>query len=128
MVIQMVEWAYQFQAGLAALAGLFTLILGLLKRPPSWWSVGSLALIEGMLLVQLAASIVTVSAGAQANGDTVEFFGYLITALLVPAAAVAWAVIERTRWSTLVLGVAAFTVAVMLVRMWQIWSGIRFSF
>ena len=65
--------------------------------------------------------------GQQAKGDTVEFFGYIITALVVPPAAIAWAVIERTRWSTLVLGVAGFTVAVMLVRMWQIWTGIRFS-
>jgi len=122
------EWAYQLQAGIATLAGLFALILGLFKRPPSWWSVGALALIEVLLLVQLAVTIALVSTGKQAYGDTVEFFGYLITALLVPPAAVAWAVIERSRWSTLVLGVAAFTVAVMLVRMWQIWSGIRFSF
>jgi hypothetical protein len=122
------EWAYQLQAGIATYAGLFALILGLFKRPPSWWSVGALALIEVLLLVQLAVTIALVSTGKQAYGDTVEFFGYLITALVVPPAAVAWAVIERSRWSTIVLGVAAFTVAVMLVRMWQIWSGIRFSF
>jgi hypothetical protein len=80
-----------------------------------------------LLLVQLVVSIVLVVQGQQAKGDTVEFFGYIITALVVPPAAIAWAVIERTRWSTLVLGVAGFTVAVMLVRMWQIWTGIRFS-
>jgi hypothetical protein len=68
-----------------------------------------------------------VATGSQAKGDTVEFFGYIITALIVPPAAIAWAVLERTRWSTLVLGVAGFTVAVMLVRMWQIWTGIRFG-
>lgn len=124
----MFEWAYQFQAWVAAFAGLFAVGLGILKRAPSWWSVGSLALIEGLLLVQLAVTIALVSTGHQAHGDTLEFFGYLITALIVPPAAVAWSVIERTRWSTLVLGVAAFTVAVMLVRMWQIWSGIRFGF
>jgi hypothetical protein len=77
--------------------------------------------------VQLVVSIVLVVQGQQAKGDTVEFFGYIITALVVPPAAIAWAVIERTRWSTLVLGVAGFTVAVMLVRMWQIWTGIRFG-
>lgn len=123
----MFEWSYQFQAVFASAVGIFGLTLGLLKRPPSWWSVGAVALIEGLLLVQLTVSIVLVASGEQAVGDTVEFFGYIITALVVPPAAIAWAVIERTRWSTLVLGVAGFTVAVMLVRMWQIWTGIRFS-
>ena len=121
----MFEWAYQFQAIFAALVGLFALTLGIFKRPPSWWSVGLVVAVEGLLLVQLAVSIALVATGAQAVGDTVEFFGYIITALIVPPAAIAWAVIERTRWSTLVLGVAGLTVAVMLVRMWQIWSGIR---
>jgi hypothetical protein len=124
---QMFEWAYQFQAVFAAVVGLFAIFLGLIRRPPSWWSVGSVAVIEGFLLVQLAVSIALVATGNQAKGDTVEFFGYIVTALIVPPAAIAWAVLERTRWSTLVLGVAGLTVAIMLVRMWQIWTGIRFS-
>jgi hypothetical protein len=123
----MFEWAYQFQAVFAAVVGLFAIFLGLIRRPPSWWSVGSVAVIEGLLLVQLAVSIALVATGNQAKGDTVEFFGYIVTALIVPPAAIAWAVLERTRWSTLVLGVAGLTVAIMLVRMWQIWSGIRFN-
>jgi hypothetical protein len=123
----MLEWGYNFQLVFASLAGASALFLGIIKRPPSWWSVGSLILVEALLLVQLVVSIVLVVQGQQAKGDTVEFFGYIITALVVPPAAVAWAVIERTRWSTLVLGVAGFTVAVMLVRMWQIWTGIRFG-
>jgi hypothetical protein len=123
----MFEWAYQFQAAFAAVVGLFAVFLGIIRRPPSWWSVGSVAVIEGFLLVQLAVSIALVATGNQAKGDTVEFFGYIITALIVPPAAIAWAVLERTRWSTLVLGVSGLTVAIMLVRMWQIWSGIRFN-
>lgn len=123
----MLEWGYNFQLAFASLAGLVALFLGIIKRPPSWWSVGSVVLVEALLLVQLVVSIVLVVQGQQAKGDTVEFFGYIITALVVPPAAVAWAVIERTRWSTLVLGVAGLTVAVMLIRMWQIWTGIRFS-
>jgi hypothetical protein len=123
----MFEWAYQLQATFAAVVGIFAIFLGLIRRPPSWWSVGSVAVIEGFLLVQLAVSIALVATGNQAKGDTVEFFGYIITALIVPPAAIAWAVLERTRWSTLVLGVAGLTVAIMLVRMWQIWTGIRFN-
>ncbi len=123
----MLEWGYQFQVAFATLVGVFALTLGIFKRPPSWWSVGAVALVEALLLVQLVVSIVLVVQGKQAVGDTVEFFGYIITALVVPPAAIAWAVIERTRWSTLVLGVSGLTIAVMLVRMWQIWTGIRFG-
>ena len=123
----MFDWAYFAQLWFALAVGLFTVSLGLFKRPPSWFSVGAIAIVEGFLLVQLAVSIALVVTGHQAVGDTVEFFGYLITALLVPPAAVAWAAFERTRLSTLVISVAAFTIAIMLVRMWQIWSGIRFG-
>ncbi len=124
----MFEWAYQLQAGFAAIAGVFAIGLGLLKRAPSWWSVGAIATVEGLLLAQLAVSIAVVASGKQAVGDTVEFFGYLVTALVVPPAAMAWAVLDRTKWSTMVLGVSGLTIAVMLVRMWQIWTGIRFNF
>jgi len=123
----MFEWAYQIQAFYALFAGLFVIGLGIFRRPPSWISVGVIAVVEGLLLAQLAVTIALVATGSSAKGDTVEFFGYILTALIVPPAAVGWAVIERTRWSTLVIGISGLTVAVMLVRMWQIWSGIRFG-
>jgi len=123
----MIEWAYHAQFVVALAVGLFCIILGLINRPPSWWSVGSVALVEALLLVQLVVSIVLVASGNQAKGDTVEYFGYIITALIVPPAAVGWAIIDRSRWSTVVLGVSGLTIAVMLARMWQIWSGIRFG-
>jgi hypothetical protein len=32
-----------------------------------------------------------------------------------------WALIERNRWSTVVLGVVCLAIAVMVYRMYQIW-------
>jgi hypothetical protein len=43
--------------------------------------------------------------------------------MLIPVGAAFWALTERNRWSTMVLGIAAATVAVMLARMQQIWIG-----
>jgi hypothetical protein len=123
----MFEWAYLAQVYLALAAAFYCISLGLINRAPSWWSVGAVALVEGFLLVQLAVTIALVASGNQAKGDTVEFFGYILTALIVPPAAVGWAIVDRSRWSTVVLGVSGLTVAIMLVRMWQIWSGIRFG-
>jgi len=123
----MFEWAYLAQVYLSLVVALYCILLGLINRPPSWWSVGSVALVEVFLLVQLAVTIALVASGHQAKGDTVEFFGYILTALIVPPAAVGWAIVDRSRWSTVVLGVSGLTVAIMLVRMWQIWTGIRFG-
>ena len=104
--------------------GVFCVFLGLIGRAPSGWSVLSLAVSELSLLVQLVVSIVFVAQGFQAKQDTVEFFAYLITALILPLGAVFWALLERSKWSTVVLGVAALSIAVMLVRMHQIWTGV----
>ena len=124
----MIEFAYQALIAICLAAAVFALILALLQRPPSWWSVGCAIAVETALLGQLIWSIVIVANGGRAVGDTVEFFGYILTALLVPPAAVLWAVYGRTKWSTLVIGVAALTVAIMVVRMWQIWSGNAYRF
>jgi hypothetical protein len=120
----MIELFYQVQVifGFAAAAILF--IFGAARRKPSLISLGILAVSEIGLLAQLIISIALVAGGARAKTDTVEFFAYLIVALIVPLGAGFWALIERTRWSTFVLSVGAFTVAVMLARMSQIWFGV----
>lgn len=119
----MIEVFYLAQLWFAMAAGLFALGLGLFGRLPSLWSVGALAVVLLGLLGQLIYSIIAVIGGATAMVDTVEFFAYLIVAIMVPIGAGFWALVERNRWSTVILGVAALTVAVMLVRMNQIWTG-----
>jgi hypothetical protein len=119
----MIEILYQVGLWLSLAVGLLSLLLGLIGRPPSGVSVGAQALVELYLIVQLVASIVIVASGARAKNDTVEFFAYLITAVIIPIGAVLWALLERSKWSTVVLGVSALAIAVMLVRMHQIWTG-----
>lgn len=119
----MVDWLYQFQLWFALGSGLMLLIMGLIGRVPSGFSLGLVFGVEGLLVLQLAVSLGMVIAGARAKVDTWEFFGYLLVALLIPVIGVVWSVVERTRWSTVVLGAVCLTIAVMLVRMWQIWSG-----
>lgn len=119
----MIEGFYQAQVGYAFAAAAVLFIFGIARRKPSLISLGLLAVSEIGLLIQLVISIVLVAGGARAKTDTVEFFAYLIVALMVPAGAGFWALIERTRWSTFVLSVGAFTVAVMAARMGQIWFG-----
>lgn len=47
---------------------------------------------------------------------------------MVPVGAAIWALVERSRWSTVIMGAGVLTVVVMLVRMHQIWTGVEVSF
>jgi hypothetical protein len=123
----MLEWWYQAQLWFGVAAGLLLVLMGLIGRRPSGFSLALVAGSEFGLVMQLIASITLVILGERAKLDTWEFFGYLIVALMVPVAAAIWALIDRNRWSTVVMGVGVLTVVVMLVRMQQIWSGQAFS-
>jgi hypothetical protein len=119
----MTEVLYLAQLWFSVATGLLAIALGLFGRLPSLWSVGALAVVLLGLLIQFGYSTFLVIGGAEAAVDTVEFFAYLVVAIMVPIGAGFWALVERNRWSTLIIGVAALTVAVMLVRMNQIWTG-----
>jgi hypothetical protein len=98
--------------------------MGLVGRIPSGVSISLVAISEIALVIQLILSIVLVFMGQQAKVDTWEYFGYLLVALMIPAGGAVWALLERGKWSTVVMGAALLTLAVMLVRMYQIWTGV----
>ncbi|MCG7422453.1 hypothetical protein KW076_10770 [Micrococcus porci] len=94
-----------------------------LRRHPADSSIVSVAAVELFLLVYGVVGAFRQLGGQPLNGPTWEFWGYVLTALLVPVIAVAWAVTDKTRWSNLVMAVAGPTVVVMLHRMQVIWFG-----
>lgn len=118
----MILWFTIVQIVVAAAAGLFCLGAGFAGRRPSDFSVGALALVEVLLLAQVVVAIVAPLAGNPPTGDLLEFWVYLVSAALLPIGAVLWALMERSRWSTVVLGVAALAIAIMLWRMQVIWT------
>jgi len=118
----MILWFTLAQVFVAVAAGLLCVVLGLAGRRPSDLSVGALALVELLLIVQIIIAIVAPLAGNPPTGSLLEFWVYLISAALIPPAAVAWALLERSRWSTFILGIAALAIAVMVWRMQAIWT------
>jgi hypothetical protein len=118
----MILWFTLAQVGIAVLAGTVAVVAGLVGRRPGDVTVGSLALIELLLVVQIVVAIIAPFAGNSPSGSLLEFWTYLVSAALVPVAGVAWALIERSRWSTVIMGVAALAVAVMVWRMHVIWT------
>jgi hypothetical protein len=110
------------EVAVAAAAGVLCVILGLFRRKPGDLSMGAVALVELLLLAQLVIAIIAPLTGNSPTGSILEFYIYLICALVIPLLAGAWALIERDRWSTVVLGIACLAIAVMIVRMNIIWT------
>ncbi|GAA0995979.1 hypothetical protein [Subtercola frigoramans] len=117
----MIEWFSTAQIVIAVLAGVLCLVLGFAGRVPNDLTMGATALVELLLIIQLVVALVSPALGNNAAGDLLIFYVYMISALLVPAAAAFWALIDRTRWSTVILGVACLAIAVMVFRMNEIW-------
>jgi hypothetical protein len=116
-----IAWVEYVHVAVAVLAGLLCLVLGFAGRAPDDFTIGAALLVEVLLVVQLVIALVAPAVGNSPTGSALEFWVYLVSALFIPPAAALWALVERNRWSTVILGVACLAIAVMLYRMGQIW-------
>lgn len=117
----MIEWFTTVQIVVALVAGLLCLTLGLARKTPADLTLGATLLVELLLLVQLFVALIAPAVGNLATGSVLEFYVYLLSAIILPPLAVVWALVERNRWSTVILGVTCLAVAVMIYRMNEIW-------
>ena len=117
----MIEWFTIAQVSVAVAAGLLAVVLGLAGRAPNDLVLGAAALVELLLLAQVVIALVAPIFCNAPTGSGLEFWVYLVSAVLLPPLAVLWGLIERNRWSTVIIGVACLAVAVMVYRMNVIW-------
>ncbi|WP_454119366.1 hypothetical protein [Microbacterium lacticum] len=118
----MILWFTIAQLVVAVLVGVTAVVAGLAGRRPGDVTVGGMAIILLLLIAQVVVAIVAPLAGNPPVGSAIEYWAYLIGALLIPPAAVFWALVERSRWSTVIMGVGALSVAIMVWRMQVIWT------
>jgi len=116
-----IEWFTTIAIVVSVIAGLIALVLGGIGRKPDDYSVLATAAVALVLIVQIVIGIVAPFVGNEPTGDIVEWWIYLVTALVLPVGAIVWALVDRSRWATIVMGVASLAVAVMVFRMNQIW-------
>jgi hypothetical protein len=76
-----------------------------------------------VVLAQTVAAVGLLLSGQRPVSSVVEFLGYQLATVLVLPAGVAWSLADRSRWGAGVLAVACLSVAVMTVRMNQLWAG-----
>ena len=117
----MIEWFAYLQVAIAVIAGVVCVAAGLARRTPEDLTMGATLLVEVLLIVQLVIALLSPLVGNTATGSVLEFYVYLISALLIPPIVGVWALVERTRWNTVILGVGDLAIAVMVYRMLQIW-------
>lgn len=118
----MIEWYTYLVIVVAVVSTLLSLIGGSSGKKPNDLTLGALAVVALLLIGQLGISIAAPLLGNQPTGSLLEFWVYLVSVVLLPFAAGFWALIERSRWSTFVLAIASVSVAIMVYRMWQIWT------
>jgi len=117
-----IEWFTFAQIVIALAAGVLCLVLGFAKRTPGDLSMGAIALVAVLLIAQLVMAAIAPAVGNHPTGSLLEFWMYQVAIVIVPLLAMMWALIERGRWSVVVLGLSGLAVAIMLYRMWVIWT------
>ncbi|WP_237233698.1 MULTISPECIES: hypothetical protein [Rothia] len=88
---------------------------------PDDWSQGSVIVLEAFLIIYLVGSIIMQAVMGGPNGDWLEYYGYLLTAMIIPVGTFIWSLAERTHWSTLVLGLTGPVLIIMVHRMNMLW-------
>jgi predicted ABC-type sugar transport system permease subunit len=104
------------------LAGL-GLLLSALDRRVGRLLLGAAAVGELGLLVQVVWAVVRLAGGGHPVGGMAVFIGYLIGSLVILPVAAAWGLGERSRWGPAVIAAGFLVIAVLIVRMQQVWHG-----
>lgn len=101
---------------------LFALVMAAANKPMGRIHLGALAVLELGLLAQLVVAVVLLVQGGRPT-SMVTFILYLLGSLVVLPIGAVWGLMDRSRWSSAVVGVACLVVPVLIVRMNQVWHG-----
>ncbi|HKS45066.1 MAG TPA: hypothetical protein VJT49_08100 [Amycolatopsis sp.] len=104
------------------LVAAWSFLLAARGRAPERPLLAALAVVEVLLVAQLVIGVVLLFTGNR-PASLATYLAYLVGSLLVLPAGTVWALAERSRSSTVVLGIACVAIPVMVLRLYQIWSG-----
>ncbi|WP_405800655.1 hypothetical protein [Streptomyces sp. NBC_01506] len=92
-------------------------------QPTKDWHFIGMAVVTVLALVQLIVGIVQLARGEDPDQGSVIFVSYLIGALATVPAAALLSLSERTRWGSVTVSAGAVVLAVLEVRLYDIWGG-----
>jgi hypothetical protein len=119
-----IEWFTLTVVTVSVIAGLIQAVEGVRGQPPRDVTLLASAAVVLLLVVQVALAIAAPLWGNGINGDPLEFWMYLFTAIAMTPLAAVFALVDRTRIGTFALAGVSLATAVMAVRMADIWSGV----
>lgn len=105
---------------LSLLAGAWCSVAAARNRWVDLTHLAALGLVEVALVIQAAIVVVRMAAGDRPV-EFATFIGYLLSAVLTLPAAVGLGFMEKTRWGAVIMGAAAVVVAVLQLRLQQLW-------
>ena len=107
--------------GISLVVGLGIIGLAVADRRPLTLLAYGLVTVEAAALVQVLVAIVQVVRGERPD-EPATFVGYALTSLLVLPAGAVWALSDKSKSGTGAAGVSALVLAVLTVRMLQVWG------
>ncbi|MER5946116.1 hypothetical protein ACN2WE_07910 [Streptomyces sp. cg28] len=92
-------------------------------QPTKDWHFIGMAVVSVLALVQLVVGIVQLARGEKPDQGTTIFVAYLIGAFACVPAAGFMSLAERTRWGSVTVAAGGVVLAVLEVRLYDIWGG-----
>ncbi|MDK1473455.1 hypothetical protein QNO07_08495 [Streptomyces sp. 549] len=92
-------------------------------QPTKDWHFAGMLVVTVLALAQLVVGIVRVASGAEPADGSVIFFSYLVGAAAAVPAVGFLSLAERTRWGSATVAAGAVVLAVLQVRLHDIWGG-----
>ncbi|MFI7385721.1 hypothetical protein [Streptomyces sp. NPDC049813] len=110
--------------GIAALAlAVWCAFAASRDQPTKDWHFIGMAVVSVLALAQLVVGIVQLARGQQPEQGTTIFVAYLIGAFACVPAAGFMSLAERTRWGSVTAAAGGVVLAVLEVRLYDIWGG-----
>ncbi|NJQ01467.1 hypothetical protein [Streptomyces zingiberis] len=91
--------------------------------PTKDWHFAGMAVVTLLALAQLAVGAVRLAGGERPDGGMGIFLAYLLGAAVTVPAAGFLSLAERTRWGSATVAAGAVVLAVLEVRLYDIWGG-----
>ncbi|MDQ1030753.1 hypothetical protein [Streptomyces umbrinus] len=92
-------------------------------QPTKDWHFIGMAVVTVLTLVQLVVGIVQLARGEKPEQGTTIFVAYLIGSFACVPAAGFMSLAERTRWGSITVAAGGVVLAVLQVRLYDIWGG-----
>ncbi|MFD3314802.1 hypothetical protein [Streptomyces sp. NPDC058694] len=92
-------------------------------QPTKDWHFIGMAVVTLLTLVQLVVGIVQLARGEKPEQGTTIFVAYLIGSFACIPAAGFMSLAERTRWGSITVAAGGVVLAVLQVRLYDIWGG-----